>query len=97
MRERETDHYDNVGVYTCVLCERGTSVVYTCVLCERGTSVVYTCVLCERGRPLRHQCCVYSQTPIKRPPKGRPKSGLLMGRPFNRTCLRNLSDGVFVI
>jgi len=28
---------------------------------------------------------------------GRPKSGLLMGRPFNNTCLRNLSDGVFVI
>jgi len=39
----------------------------------------------------------YSQMPIKRPPKGRPKSGLLMGRPLYRTCLRNLIDGVFVI
>jgi len=39
----------------------------------------------------------YSQTPNKRPSKSRPKSGLLMGRPLNRTCLRNLSDGVFVI
>jgi len=52
---------------------------------------------------MRHTSCGnynyiwYSRTPIKRPPKGQPKSGLLMGRPLNRTCLRNLSDCVFVI
>ena len=40
---------------------------------------------------------IYSQMPIKRPPKGLPKCGLLMGRPLNRTCLRNLSDVVFVV